>query len=114
MNLCLETLEYQKLKVNNLRKNYLELINYEISYKHYVIFLFCISFLWKSNLKDIRRWYSIIRNCIDGVMVTMLTTSVVDHGFKAWSSQTKQYEVGICCFSAKQAALKMLKRDVSY
>jgi hypothetical protein len=47
-------------------------------------------------------------------MVTMLTTSVVDHGFKAWSSQTKQYEVGICWFSAKQAALKMLKRDVSY
>ena len=24
-----------KLKINNLRKKYLELINYEISYKHY-------------------------------------------------------------------------------
>ena len=31
---------YEKLKINNLRKNYLELINYEISYKHYVLFLF--------------------------------------------------------------------------
>jgi len=27
-------------KINNLRKHYLELINYEISYKHYVLFLF--------------------------------------------------------------------------
>jgi hypothetical protein len=27
---------YEKLKINNLRKEYLELINYEISYKHYV------------------------------------------------------------------------------
>jgi hypothetical protein len=31
---------YEKLKINNLRKKYLELINYEISYKHYVLFLF--------------------------------------------------------------------------
>jgi len=29
-----------KLKINNLRKNYLELIDYEVSYKHYVLFLF--------------------------------------------------------------------------
>ena len=31
---------YEKLKINNLRKKYLELINYEISYKQYVLFLF--------------------------------------------------------------------------
>jgi hypothetical protein len=33
------------LKINKLRKNYLELINYEISYKHYVLFFVCISFM---------------------------------------------------------------------
>jgi hypothetical protein len=36
---------YEKLKINNLRKKYLELINYEISYKHYVLFFVCISFM---------------------------------------------------------------------
>ena len=34
-----------KIKNKNLRKNYLELINYEISYKHYVLFFVCISFM---------------------------------------------------------------------
>jgi hypothetical protein len=34
-------------------------------------------------------------------MVRMLTSSVVDHGFKPRSGQTKDYEMGICCFSAR-------------
>jgi hypothetical protein len=38
-------------------------------------------------------------------MVDVLTSSVVDHGFESRSSQTKDYEIGICCFSAKHAAL---------
>ena len=33
-------------------------------------------------------------NCIDGVMVSVLASSAVD------------YKIGICCFSAKQAALE--------
>jgi hypothetical protein len=39
---------YEKFKINNLRKKYLELINYEISYKHYVLFLF----VWASWLLE--------------------------------------------------------------
>jgi len=27
-------------------------------------------------------------------------------GVKPWSGQTKDYKIGICCFSAKHAALK--------
>ena len=35
------------------------------------------------------------------VMVGLLASSVVDRGFKPRSGQTKDYEIGICCFSAK-------------
>jgi hypothetical protein len=36
-------------------------------------------------------------------MVSMLTSSssAVDRGFEPWSGQTKDYKIGICCFSAK-------------
>ena len=40
-------------------------------------------------------------------MVSMLTSSVVDHGFKPCVG----YEIGICCFSAKHAALRSLSKD---
>ena len=42
---------------------------------------------------------------IDGVMVSVLASSVVDRGFESRSGQTKDYEIGICCFSSKHAAL---------
>jgi hypothetical protein len=38
-------------------------------------------------------------------MVSVLASSVVDRGFEPRSSQTKDYKIGICCFSAKHAAL---------
>jgi hypothetical protein len=38
-----------------------------------------------------------------GVMGTMLASSVVDRGFEPRSGQTKDYEIGICCFSAIKA-----------
>jgi hypothetical protein len=44
-------------------------------------------------------------NRIGGIMVRMLALSVVDHGFETQSGQTKDYKIGICCFSAKHAAL---------
>jgi hypothetical protein len=37
--------------------------------------------------------------------VSVLASSVVDRGFVSRSSQTKDYKIGICCFSAKHAAL---------
>ena len=38
-------------------------------------------------------------NCIDGVMVSVLASSAVD------------YKIGICCFSAKPAALERKNTD---
>ena len=44
-------------------------------------------------------------------MVSVLASSVVEHGFEPPSGQTKDYEIGICCFSAKHAALKRKSKD---
>ena len=37
-------------------------------------------------------------NHIDGVVVSVLASSAVDHGFKPRSGQAKDYKIGICCF----------------
>jgi hypothetical protein len=39
-------------------------------------------------------------------MVGVLASRAVDRGFESRSVQTKDYEIGICCFSAKHAALR--------
>ena len=39
-------------------------------------------------------------------MVSVLPSSTVDYGFEPWSGQTKDYEIGMCCFSTKHAALR--------
>ena len=44
-------------------------------------------------------------------MVGMLASSAVDRGFELRSGQTKDYEIGICCFPAKQAVLKRKSKD---
>ena len=43
---------------------------------------------------------------IVGVMVSVLASSVVDRGFEPRSGETKNYKIGICCFSAKYATLR--------
>jgi hypothetical protein len=48
--------------------------------------------------------FLIIHNRIGGVMVSVLASSVVDRGFEHRSGQTKDYKIGIYCFSAKHAA----------
>jgi hypothetical protein len=44
-------------------------------------------------------------------MVSMLTSSVVDRGFEPRSGQTKDYKIGICCFSARHTALRRKSKD---
>ena len=44
-------------------------------------------------------------------MVSVLSSSAVDCGFERWSGQTKEYRIGICCFSAKHAALRRKSKD---
>ena len=39
-------------------------------------------------------------------MVSVLASSAVDGGFEPPSGQTKDYVIGICCFSAKHTALR--------
>jgi hypothetical protein len=44
-------------------------------------------------------------------MVNLLASNTVDRGFELWSGQTKDYKIGICCFSAKHAALRKKSKD---
>ena len=44
-------------------------------------------------------------------MVSVLVLSVVDRGFEPRSGQTKDYEISICCFSTKHAALRSKNKD---
>jgi hypothetical protein len=44
-------------------------------------------------------------------MVSMLVSTTVNRGFELRSGQTKDYQIGICCFSAKHAALRRKSKD---
>ena len=44
-------------------------------------------------------------------MVSVLASSVVDRGFESRLGQTKDYEIDICCFSDKLAALRRKSKD---
>jgi hypothetical protein len=44
-------------------------------------------------------------------MVSVLASSAVDRGFEPRSGKTKDYEIGICCFSAKHAELRRKGKD---
>jgi len=39
-------------------------------------------------------------------MVRLLASSALDRGFEDQSGQTKDYNIGICCFSPQHATLK--------
>ena len=51
------------------------------------------------------------RHRIGGVMVSVLTSSVVDRGVKPWSGQINDYKIGVCCFTDKHATLKTKDKD---
>jgi hypothetical protein len=44
-------------------------------------------------------------------MVSMFFSRVVDCGLEPRSGQTKDYKIGICCFSANHAALSSKSKD---
>ena len=44
-------------------------------------------------------------------MVCVLASSAVDRGLEPRSGQTKDYKIGICCFSAKHTALRRKSKD---
>ena len=49
---------------------------------------------------------SLCDNRIGGIMVSMLVSSAVDRGFNPRSGQIKDYNISICCFTAKHAAIR--------
>jgi hypothetical protein len=44
-------------------------------------------------------------------MVSVLALSAVYRGFEPRSGQTKDYKIGICCFSAKHTAIRRKSKD---
>ena len=65
-------------------------------------------FAFNSLSKNVNR-----NNRIGGVMVSVLASSAVNRGFEPWLGQTKDYEIGICCFSTKHAALRKKNKTES-
>ena len=51
------------------------------------------------------------RGFISGVVVSVLVSKAVDCGFEPRSGQTKDFKIGICCFSAKHTALRRKSKD---
>ena len=47
---------------------------------------------------------------ISGVMVIVFALGALEHGFKVWSSQSKHYKLGICCFSSNHTALRRKRK----
>jgi hypothetical protein len=43
--------------------------------------------------------------------ISVLASSAIDHGFEHRSGQTKDYKIGMCCFSAKHAELRRKNKD---
>ena len=48
---------------------------------------------------------------IGGVMDIVFASSVVDREFETRLGQTKDYKIGMCCFSAKHAAFRRKSND---
>jgi hypothetical protein len=44
-------------------------------------------------------------------MVSVIVSSAVDRDFELRSGQTKDYEIGICCFSGKHPSLRGKNKD---
>jgi hypothetical protein len=47
--------------------------------------------------------FSFRKNRIGGVMVSVFTSSAVYRGFETRLDKTKDFKIGICCFSVKYA-----------
>ena len=101
------------VRFSSLNKSYCNVVHSSL-----LCALICTRFLYNSCqyhlLKHILRRcllnYQTFVNRIDGVMVSVLASSEVDHELEPRSGQTKDYTIGICCFS-KHAALRRKSKD---
>ena len=53
-------------------------------------------------------------NRIGDVMDTVLASSVIDRAFEPLSGQTKDYKIGMCCFSAKHVRIIKDKEQILF
>ena len=53
-----------------------------------------------------------LTSLISSVMIDMLALSAVDHRLKPQLNQTKDFNIGISCFSAKHAALRSKSKEM--
>ena len=83
--------------------NFNNIIN--LWYLHYVLKFLYLTIVLLSLL------FQKYLNRIGGVMVSVLASIAVDRGFEPRSDQTKVYIIGICCFSAKHAAIRRKNKD---
>jgi hypothetical protein len=82
------------------------------SYVYSLLTCHSVPDLKKHHYSHMPEWsYVYSRNHIDGVMVSVLPSSAVDHVFEPRSGQTKEYKIGICCLSTKHAALWKKSKD---
>ena len=66
-------------------------------YKH--IYLPPISCVAWNKFSNINELFCNYKYRIGGIMVSVLALNAVDCGFDSRSGQTKDYKIGICCFS---------------
>ena len=76
---------------------------WEISFGLIIIILFRNCIFKHQNL--------LLSNQVGDIMVSVFAFSVVDRGFKPSSGQTKDYKVGMCCFSTKHAVSRSKSKD---
>jgi hypothetical protein len=61
-----------------------------------------------SSLQTELSFQKLAINRIGGIMVSVIASSAVDRGFEPRSSQTRDYGIGMCCFSVMHAALMIM------
>ena len=93
-----KTLEIQ-VPAWNMLKNVAELNQWDPNPLFVLEYLF-LKLLLKDTMYMEKAFISLRVNCISGVMVSVLASSVVDRMFDPRSGQTKDCKIGICCFSA--------------
>ena len=71
---------------------------------HLLLFLY-------DNQHIFHRHIFYLHNHIGGLIVSVLSSSAVDRGFEPRSDQTKDYKIGLRCFSAMYAALRNTIKD---
>ena len=61
--------------------------------------------------RERERKRDVFQHHVGGVLVIMFASSVVEHGFKTRSGQTKDYNNGSCYFCAQYIAINRKSKD---